>query len=196
VIDPVSLAALEPVLGPTIGFLYGQVGELLRRRRDRRAQAAAGAAEPDPAATEPVEVPSAGEAVQVLAGDLVVGPVDEQVLDRHAEQLARLRGLLAPYAEGDLIVDPGDEGLLEQVEAVRRLLEQIYRQHVTFRGEQRPVTGTPIPGRVEEEVGLYASEVIASGERAVAVGRDAHHVSTGDQLLPGERNPGGRPPVR
>jgi hypothetical protein len=168
--------------------LYGQVSELLRRRRERRAQADAGQAGMTRSA---VEIPSAGQAEQVLAGRMVAGPVDEQVLDRHAEQLAKLKGLLAPYADGDITIQPDDRQLLAQVEAARSLLEQIYRQHITFRGEQRPATGTPIEVQTGE-VGQYATQVIASGERAAAVGRDAGTVITGNV---GDPNSITRPPL-
>ena len=174
VVDPLSAAALgAAVLTQGIGFLYGQVGELLRRRRDRRQSAAAVAG--------PVEIPPAGEAGKALAGQLTAGPVDEQALDRHAEQLAKLWGLLAPYASGLTSVDAADRQLVEQVEAARRLLEQIYRQHITFTGEQRPATGTPLDVRHASDAGQYAAQVIASGERAVGVGRDVPGtVITGD----------------
>ena len=187
VTDPLSVAALgAAVLTKGIGFLYGQVGELLRRHRDRRQSAAAAG---------PMEIPSAGEAGQVLAGQLTAGPVDEQVLDEHAKQLAKLWGLLAPYASGLTPVDPADQQLVEQVEASRRLLEQIYRQHITFTGEQRPATGTPLDVQHYGDAGQYATQVIASGERAVAAGGDiTGTVTTGDQTTPGERRAADRQP--
>jgi hypothetical protein len=177
-VDPLSLTALSAaVLTQGIGFLYGQVGELLRRRQDRRQADVPGAAE------APVGIPTAGEAEQVLVGELTPGPVDDRALEDHAERLARLRGLLSPYAEGHLPVDPGDGQLREQVEALRSLLEQIYRQHITFHGERRPASGTPL-GVQTGDLGRYATEVIASGERAVAVGGDAHNVNTGNHNSP------------
>lgn len=161
-----------------IGFLYGQVTELLRRWRDQR----------DSATGEPVAIPVAGDAARVLAGELAPGLVDEQVLDRHADQLARLRRLLAPYAEGLAPVDRHNRQLLEQVEVLRSLLEQIYRQHITFAGERRPITGTPSQVKTGD-VGQDAAQVIANGERAVAMGGDiSGAVTTGDQSVqpPGE----------
>ena len=126
--EPLSLTVLgAAALTQGIGFLYGQAGDLLRRRRDRRAQAAA--------PTTPMEIPHIGESGQVLAGMVTPGPVDEEALERHAEQLAKLRGLLTPYREGDLPIEPGDGQLLERVEAVRLLLEQIYRAFTILRGE-------------------------------------------------------------
>jgi hypothetical protein len=174
-VDPLSVTVLgAAALTQGIAFLYGQVGDLLRRRRDRREQADA------VAAGSAVEIPPAGESGEVLAGALTPGPVDEQALERHADQLARLRGLLSPYREGDLPVEPGDAQLLERVEAVRGLLEQVYRQHITFRGESRPASGVPLHAQTGD-VGEYATQVIASGERSVGVGRDlTGSVITGD----------------
>ena len=177
--DPLSLTALSAAaLTQGIGFLYVQVGELLRRRRERRQQADAGGAPP-----APVKVPTAGEGGEVLAGRLASGPVDEEALEQHADQLARLRGLLSPYQEGDLRVEPRDGQLLEQMEALRSLLEQVYRQRITFQGEPgRPVTGTPVEVRVGD-AGQYATQVIASGERAVAAGGNIQNVNTGEQQV-------------
>jgi hypothetical protein len=189
VADPLSAAALAAsVLTQGIGFVYGQVAELLRRRRDRHQSADA---------TGPFEIPAVEEAGDVLAGQLAAGQVDEQALEEQAEQLARLWGLLAPYATGLMPVDPGNVQLVEQVEAARRLLERVYRQHITFRGERRPATGTPLDVEDDGDAGQYAAQVIASGERAVAVGRDiSGAVTTGDQTVPGNRGRAGWQPSR
>jgi hypothetical protein len=186
VTDPFSAAALgATVLTGGIAFLYDQVGELLRRRRDRRQSAVA----------EPVEIPPAKEAGQALAGQLTNGPVDEQALDQHADQLAKLWGLLAPYASGLMSADPSDRQLAEQVEAARGLLEQVYRQHITFTGEQRPATGTPLEVQQYGDVGQYATQVIASGQRSVAVGGNfSGMVVTGDQATFGDRDTTDRRP--
>ena len=185
-LDPLSAAALGAVvLTKGIGFLYDQMGDLLRRRRDRRQSAAA----------EPIEVPSAKDTEQALAGQLTAGPVDEQALDQHADQLAKLWGLLAPYASGLTAVDPADQQLIEQVEAARRLLELIYRQHITFAGEQRPATGTPLDVQRYGDVGQYATQVIASGQKAVAAGGNISGVViTGDQASLGNRGAADKPP--
>jgi hypothetical protein len=173
VVEPLSLTVLgAAALTQGIGFLYGQAGDLLRRRRDRRQDAAA--------AGTPLEIPPAGESGEVLAGNVTPGPVDEEALERHADQLAKLRGQLTPYREGDLPVEPGDAQLLERVEAVRLLLEQIYRQHLTFEGERRPVSGTPLTVK-SGDVGRHATQVIARGERSLGVGGDlTGSVITGD----------------
>src|SRR5580658_4407966 len=96
--------------------------------RERRSQAGGSPA-------ETAEIPPPGEGAQILDGPLRPGPVDEDALDRHADQLAALRGLLLPYVEGDRQVEPRNSQLVDQVEAARLLLEEIYRQHITFEGE-------------------------------------------------------------
>ena len=116
------------------------------------------------------------------------GSVDEQALERHADQLAKLRGLLAPYVEGFAAVEPSNGQLLAQVQALRSLLEQVYRQHITFKGEQRPPTGTPIQVQTGD-VGQYATQVIASAERAVSAGGDISGT-----VISGDHNTVGEPP--
>lgn len=185
--DPLSLAVLgASALKQGIGFLYGQLGELLRRRRERRAQSGASGA----ASAGAGEIPPPGEAGQVLDGSLAPGPLNEEALERNADQMAALRGLLLPYAEGDRQVDPTNRQLLDQVEAARLLLEQIYQQHITFRGEQRPATGSPLQLQTGD-VGQYVGQVIASGERAVAI---RGHV-TGTTIITGDQTSPGDPPA-
>ena len=160
---------------------------MLRRHRDRK-QSSAGA-------SEPIAVPSTKAEDSPLAGQLAVGLVDEQALGEHASQLARLWGLLAPYATGLTEADPDDRQLVELADAARRLLEYVYRQHITFTGERRPATGTPLAAQQTNDSDGYVARVIASGERAVAAGRDiTGTVSTGDQAGPGDRGPAARPP--
>jgi hypothetical protein len=115
--------------------------------------------------------------------------VDADALDRHADQLAALRGLLLPYVEGDRQVEPRNSQLVDQVEAARLLLEEIYRQHITFEGEQRPSTGTALQVQ-DANIGEFARHVVASGERAVAIGGNV----SGSTVITGDQIPGHRPP--
>ncbi len=160
--DPFSLGALGgAVLTGGITFLYEQVTELLKRRRDRAEQTAA---------AEPPVVPAGP--VRVLDGTLVARPVDLQVVAGNEARLLELRRALADYADGLAQVDPADGRLLERVAALRGLLELAYGQHVTFRGEQRPATGSPLEAGAPAQVSSYVANVTASGPGAVAVGRD------------------------
>jgi hypothetical protein len=159
----VSLAALgAAALTGGITFLYGQVTELLQRWRDRAEQAAA--------AVEPPVVP--GGPVEVLDAPLRPRPVDLEVVAGNEARLRELRRELADYADGLARPDPADERLLQQVAALRGLLELAYGQHVTFRGEQRPATGSPLETGAPAAVSSYVATVTASGPGAVAIGRD------------------------
>ncbi|MFF5081419.1 hypothetical protein ACFY36_30595 [Actinoplanes sp. NPDC000266] len=174
-VDPLSLAALTAaVLTQGIGFVYSQAGELLRRRRERRKQA-------DSGRDQAMDMPQPAEGHEALDGDLGTGPVSQEALDRDADQLAALRGLLQPYADGDRPADVTDRQLLEQLDAARLLLERIYQRHITFKGERRPPTGTALVADAGD-VARYARQVIASGERAVAIGGDVvgGSITTGD----------------
>ncbi len=180
-VDPLSLAALGgAALTGGITFLYGQVTELLKRRRDRAEQAAA---------AEPPVVP--GGPVEVLDGALVARPVDLTVVAGNEARLLELRRGLGDYADGLVTPDPADRRLLEQVAALRGLLELAYGQHVTFRGEQRPATGSPLQAGTPAQVSSYVANVTASGPGAVAVGRDnTGSITTTSYVPPPSATPG------
>ncbi len=182
-VDPLSLAALGgAALTGGITFLYGQVTELLKRRRDRAEQAAAA----------PPTVPAGP--VEVLDGALVARPVDLDVVAGNDARLLELRRELAVYADGLARADPADERLLERVAALRGLLELAYGQHVTFRGEQRASTGSPLPAGAPAAVESYVANVTASGPGAVAVGRDnTGSITTTTYAPPPPSAPGASP---
>jgi hypothetical protein len=161
VVDPLSAGVLGGIaLSEGIKFLYGQVTELLKRRRDRADQATA--APP----TVPAEQPPA------LDGPMLARPVDLAVVDANQPKLLGLAGVLSNYATGLADPDPADRQLLEQVSALRALLELAYGQHLTFRGEHRPATGSPLPAEAPAAVESYVANVNVSGAGAVGVGRD------------------------
>jgi hypothetical protein len=128
--EPVSLAVLgAAVLTEGITFLYGQATELLKRRRERKDQAAL----VTPAADDPV-----------LAGRLEPVPVDDRVLEERDEELITLTERLGSYVHGIRPVDPANTELIAQAEALRALLELAYRQRITFRGEEREPAGSQV----------------------------------------------------
>lgn len=69
--------------------------------------------------------------------------VDTAVLQQEAAGLAKLAGALAPYAEGLVDIDIDDVGLGVQAGRVREVLEAVYGQRLTLRGEQE---SRPAPG--------------------------------------------------
>ncbi|WP_182881800.1 hypothetical protein [Microbispora sp. H10949] len=136
--DSLSLAALGAVaLSEGITFLYDEARELLKRWRERRDR-------------DVVEVP--GSAAGVLDAPLSAAEVADSVVARNAESLTSLRRALIEYAEEGRVPDPGDRGLLDTVDALRRVLEVAYGQRITFRGERREPTGSGIDVAVEADV--------------------------------------------
>ncbi|TQM78285.1 hypothetical protein FHX81_0547 [Saccharothrix saharensis] len=154
--DPLALSVLgAAALTEGIKFLYGQATELLRRRRERRDEAAA-------LEVEPAEVPE-------LDGELRLPlRADGAVLERVEPDLKELRRKLQDYADGVEEVASDDRGLLESADAVRRLLEAVYGQRITFRGEQRAASGPVVEGGIDVDV--VAGYVAAVRARAVTGG--------------------------
>ncbi len=108
---------------------------MLKRRRDRE-RAIEGQA------TTSMEVMV--QRPELLDQPLSRAEVDFDVVASHDQQLRELRAGLADYAEGLADVDATDVRLLKQVASLRALLELAYGQHLTFQGESRPATGTPL----------------------------------------------------
>jgi hypothetical protein len=161
VVEPVSLGALGGVaLTEGIKFLYGQATELLKRRRDRAERRGA------EAMTVPVE------SAAVLDAPMAPTRVDLDVVAGNEGRLRALRRELGDYADGLADANPSDRQLLAQVAALRGLLELAYGQYLTFRDEQRPPTGSPLPTEARDAVERYVATVTAIGPGAVAIGRD------------------------
>jgi hypothetical protein len=132
--DPLTLSAVGAVvLTEGIKFLYGQAGELLKRRRERKEKGAA-------AVPEQVAIPP----TTALNGQLGSPAVDDEYLDKVEGELRELKATLNDYADGTEIADPGNHDLLVRVDELRQLIEAIYGQRITFDGEARPPSGTPV----------------------------------------------------
>jgi len=157
--DPFSADALgDVVLTEGIKFLYEQAGEVLKRWRQRRDK---DASDVHDARLRPPEC--------LLDG--TVKPVEprDDYADRLAEDVRQARQLLADYADGIETPHPGDHLLLEQVNALRQLLEAVSGQPITFKGEQRQPSGPLVTGQIDVDsvVGDAAAvraRVINSGE--------------------------------
>jgi hypothetical protein len=155
-VEPLTIGALGAVaLTEGIKFLYGQAGEILKRRRERKRAAAEGRPEREP---EPIRIEDAG----ILAGELDPVVIDPEAVDHLEEDIKALSARLGNYANGLEEVDPRDEELLQATDALRRVLEAVYQQRITFQGEERPPSGPLVAGRIEvEEVAGYAAAVRA-----------------------------------
>jgi hypothetical protein len=157
-----TLGALGAVaLTEGIKFLYGQAGEILKRRRERKKAAGQGTAEGE---LEPLRIENPG----ILDGELEPAQIDFEAVDRLEQDLKVFSQQLGNYVSGIEEVDPSDEELLRVADALRRALEAIYQQRITFKGEKRSPSGPVVEGRVDvEEVAGYTAgvraEVIESG---------------------------------
>lgn len=166
--DPLTLSALgATALTEGIKFLYGQVTELLKRRRERGAKSGDEASPGFVAKLEPIEP-------------------DGAVLARLEPDLRELRRVLGDYADGVDPVDPADHRMLETMDAVRRMLEAVYRQRITFPGENRPESGPLVEGEMDvTTVAGYAAAVRVrhvSGPAVIRGGGSAGEVSAGGQF--------------
>jgi hypothetical protein len=161
-IGELSLVAVSTnKLTEGIKFLYGQAAELLKRIRERADQKAT------------VLPPLAAEGpLDVLDGSLDPCSVDESRVDDHTEELTEFRHRLVDYVDGVAAVSPDDRELLSAVDTLRRPLELVYGQHITFVGEQRPATGTVLNTEDISAANRPQLVVAASGPGAIAIGRD------------------------
>lgn len=149
--EPVSLAAIGgTVLTEGVKFLYAQAGDLIRYWRERR----------DAKGGETVPEPSASPPDGLLQGRLEPLTVDHEALARVQEQIRDLRRDLLDYVEGTTPITADDQGLLLRTDSLRCLLEAVYQQRLTFRGEQREAAGPLIHGRIDvDQVAGYAAAV-------------------------------------
>jgi hypothetical protein len=172
--DPLTLAA-STALTEGIKFLYGQVTDLLRRHRENAEQTAQSAEQPAEAqAGELVALPEVSTGV--LDGPLAETPVASTDLAEAAPELAKVRSVLADYADGIVRVTADDQTLSEAAARARGLLETLYRQHVTFLGETgRPATGSPLTG---DEISRGQQAIVASGDAAIAAERISGQAAT------------------
>lgn len=160
--DPLAVVGTA-ALTQAVSFLFGQVKDLLERRRARAA------AQSNAAVDAPVLAPGAEDGV--LDGPLRSVPVDPGVLEDASAGLKVLAGVLEDYRYGVMPVRVEDPALLRSVGAARDALEGLYGQSITFRGEaDRPETGSPLGAA---EVDARVGAITASGQAAVA----AHTIS-------------------
>ncbi|MEU9349103.1 hypothetical protein AB0D74_48685 [Streptomyces sp. NPDC048278] len=165
-------------LSEGIRFLFDQARALLDRRRSRQ--------EGDGAATD-----ESGDGVVRLPPAAFTGTLDTRRLDEAAlaDSVAALRQLrtdLFPFVDDEGSVQPGDAELLQRVDQLRRLLEAVYGQRITFVTEagERPASGTVIDTRIDIE--QINAEVVG-----VSVGRvDGGRFST--KIRGRNVGPGGR----
>lgn len=153
--DPLTLAVLGGVAATEgIKFLYGQASELLKAWRERGQMARDQAAAESKALDVPILESS------VLDGQPVPRPADGLILERAHGALVELASGLSPYALGQLDVDLTDPQLAERAGHLRALLEAIYAQRFTFRGENREPTGSRVT--VRQVLGVIQGDVLGA----------------------------------
>jgi hypothetical protein len=153
----VTLAGVAGVaLTEGVKFLYAQAGELLRRWHEKRER-------PDddrPALDVQFRLPPAFE------GQIHPATVAPDVFAQNESSLAEGFQRVSLYATGVKPMDASDPELLKRADELRGALERILGQTITFNGEQRPTSGTPVVR------GTFNAETVsgeAAGIRATVV---------------------------
>lgn len=172
--EPFSIAALGAVaISEGIKFVYGQAAELLKRRRQRKTTGV----EPQ----EPIPIENA----DVLDGPLKPAKPDYEILESMQEQVTALAVELSKYRDGLVEPPPAVAGTVDEL---RKALEAIYGQRITFKGEKgREATGTVVSGEIRAKlvkglaIAVEAKKV--SGGATVTGTADADTVDTGSTLI-------------
>ena len=124
-----SLVTIEGIK-EGIKFLYGQVTEALKRWREYK-----------DAPTPPAEVPASAPVPAIFDGQLKPPQIHLDAVRALEPELRQACAALTDYDDGlqDLTLD--NTALLEQVDALRRMMEAVYQQRLTFQGEPRSPSG-------------------------------------------------------
>jgi hypothetical protein len=135
-VDP-SLATVEAAtLTQGVALLYGQAGDLPKRRGEARAGAAGAnhVLQSDPLATAaeypPLQLP---KGVLEHEGGATAGPQPE-VLDRPSGSLLAVRRTIDDYALGTAELGPQSAAALQAVDHLRSILEEIYGSPLALKG--------------------------------------------------------------
>ena len=167
-VDPFSMGALGALVATEgIKFLYNQAAEVLKRWRDRKAGKEA-------EAQVPIRVPSP----EALQGTLESPQVDFDAVDRLHDDIRQLAGVLGNYAGGLVDPSPDDQELAEAADALRRALEVVYSQRITFTGEHREPSGPVVIGRAD--VDKVIGDVAGVRARLVRSGRIEGQLKAGE----------------
>ena len=149
-IEPISLGAVGVfALTEGIKFLYTEAGELLKHRRESKDSARQESSEPE------LRPPA-----DIIEGTVEPTRPNAERLERLADELRERRRSLTDYADDVEAVDPSDVALLKEVDELRRLIEVIYGQRITFKGEHREPSGPLVENDVRAmEAKIRDSEV-------------------------------------
>jgi hypothetical protein len=147
-VDPSTIATLAaPILGEAIKSLVGLAGDALRRWRDNKsARAAAGEGATAPPTDQ---VAATFEMPNIIEGELKPIHYNVDRVERFEDDLKEFRRQLTDYADGIEAVDANDPRLTANAESLRRVLEAVIGQRITFKGEDRPASGPIVEGEVD-----------------------------------------------
>jgi hypothetical protein len=177
--DPITLSVIGAVaLTEGIKFLYTQTGEVLKRWSERRKGTEKSTEHSDQTAVVEIKLP------EVFEGQLSDPKIHFDVVERLEPQLRAVREGLSSYADETYRTDPTDEELVTTLDALRRMLEAVYRQRITFKGEQRPVSGTTIEGAIDVE--KVQGDVAAVRARTIKGGKVTGTAKAKEVLAGGE----------
>ena len=142
-IDPMTTLETD-VLNEGVKFLFAQLTDVLKQFRARRAEKRSpdGIGEPDAVAGEVVPITTVG--ASALEGSLTTAHVDWADVERLEPQLGELRRFLADYADGIESISRDDVRGLALIGEARKILELVLGEHITFRGEPGPSSGTAV----------------------------------------------------
>lgn len=175
-VDPLTLSAIGgAAVTEGIKFLYAQAGEVLKRWREQKEAAKNTTKLHDQ--TEPITI----KLPAILEGQLITPEIHFDAVERLEEQLREVRRSLSDFADGTETVDLTDEHLLRSVDALRRILEVVYQQRLTFKGEQRLPSGSMVVSNINvEDVAGYVAAV-----RARRIGGDVRVEAQTKRVEPG-----------
>ena len=173
--EPFSIGVLGALAATEgIKFVFTQAGEVLTRWRERKK-----------GNQEAAEAPILVQGTEVLEGALEPPTVNFEAVERLHTDIQELGAVLAKYASGFDEPDPDDTELFAAADGLRRALEAIYGQRITFKGEKRESSGPTVIGRADVET--VAGDAAAIRARLVKSGRlegtaTAKRVETGGKL--------------
>lgn len=145
-LEPITLSAVSAVaLTEGIKFLYEQAGEVLKRWRERKKAASKDTATNLPKETIAVKLPA------IFEGQFSTIQIHFDVVEKLEKPLQELTDRVSGYADGRKEVDSTDKDLLDQIDAIRQILEAVYQQRITFKGEQRAPSGPVVEGTIDVE---------------------------------------------
>jgi hypothetical protein len=142
-VEPISLGVIGGVaLTEGVKFLYSQVGDWLKRRRDLK--------NADSLKNENQTLPVTTTLPPALGGDRISSDVPFEYIDAKQSELVELRSALSNYADETLAdetleVDRTNVELLGIIDDLRKLAEEALGRRLTFVGEVgREPSGTAI----------------------------------------------------